>query len=309
MKLTESEQAAGEWLSQELTGLKKEAAEARLPDLARSIGVDVPRARALWRAFRYEEKFRGRHFKVPESTYDPEVLSEMTDGDTFLYRMGWGAQDGEDGESKAMALAEAAGFLLEYLKRGMLKQKAVWKYLRERLMKEGEKVVEIDGPGAAEKSGTTHEWLACAVVITSGEAVVDVFPEARVRGHQKRSGGRRAIILEACEIRGERLNRDELCRRFAAMLRLYQGGASGIRSQVHLAELSGVTKQAVNDMELRMVQHYRRSTGGRAQFEGVRGKGPRAGRAEEPNSKSHGPKGQRAEAKNNKHNSTRCQRI
>ena len=58
------------------------------------------------------------------------------------------------------------------------------------------------------------------------------------------------------------------------MLRLYRGSASGLRSQVHVAQLSGITKQAVNDMQLRMKQHYERTTGGRAAFEKVSGKGP-----------------------------------
>jgi hypothetical protein len=156
-----------------------------------------------------------------------------------------------------------------------LNLRVIWKHWTWRMLRSGEKFEQRQGAGEQTIGGAAVSWLACAVLVVKRGKVMEVFPEGKVRRYCKRKCGARSAQIYRLEILGEELNRDELCRRFAAMLRLYKGAASGLRSQVHLAQVTGVTKQAVNDMQLRMKQHYHRKTGGRAQFENVSGKGPR----------------------------------
>jgi len=279
--MTLSEQAIGEWLDRELSGLKGDALLAKLAELAPQVSLSVERAAGIYRRFRYEQPFAARHcevnrkYGVQESSYDPAAMAEMIDSGAFQSRTGWGAHGEESRDGKAARLAEAAAALLDYLQPGILKQKVVWKFLRWRKMREGERIETCVGAGERMVSGVPVSWMTCAVLIVKKGATLEAYPEAKVRRQDKRSKGGWAIQLERMEIVGEQINREELCRRFAAMLRLYRGSASGLRSQVHLANAAGVTKQAVSDMQLRMKQHYQRATGGRALFEKVSGKGPR----------------------------------
>jgi hypothetical protein len=283
--MTLTEQATAEWLERELDGLRGEELRTRLKELAPTVSLTYERATSIYRRYRYEQRYAARYcevnrkYGVVESSADPAVMAEMIDEETFRQRTGWGNGGGEDNDGRepdrAEMLASAAASLLDYLQPGILKLKVVWKFWRWRKIREGETVEQRQGPGTATLRGQSVSWLACALVIVKMGEVTDVFPEAKVKRHRVIKKGALTAEIHRLEISGEQLNRDELCRRFAAMLRLYKGSASGLRSQVHLAQVSGVTKQAVNDMSLRMKQFYHRSTGGRAQFENVSGKGPR----------------------------------
>jgi hypothetical protein len=272
--MTLTERATGEWLDRELNGLRGDALLARLAELAPRVSMSVQRAAGIYRRFRYEQRFSARHFEVnrkygvSESTYDPGVMAEMIDGAAQSEEL----PDNPGGQAEK--LAETAAALLDYLQEGILKFQVRWKFWRWRKIRKGEKVELCEGAGERIVRGRPVSWMVCAVFVVQNGKTVAAFPEAKVRRYDKRRNGGKAMQIERMEIIGEDLNREELCRRFAAMLRLYRGGASGLRSQVHLAAAAGVTKQAVSDMQLRMKQHYHRRTGGRAQFAGVSGKGP-----------------------------------
>jgi len=278
-EVSDADAAITEWLDRELSG--RRVTDPLLAELvARHLpGVDPVRAQRLLRDYRYSQRVAERCHQSRDGviSYDPAAMGEMISEEEFGARMGWGAGEGakeQGGEEWCVSMAQAAGVLLGYLKKGLLKRRPVRRFWKERLLRPGEIYQNVGGPGEAAAKGGSVEWLIEAVVVRRGEEVMDVYPDARVRGRQKRKHGE-AIIIERWALEEGGLDFAEMGRRVAAMLRLYLGSGSGLRSQAHLAKAGGVTKQAVGDMELRMARFYREQTGGRAQFEGVRGKGPK----------------------------------
>jgi len=129
------------------------------------------------------------------------------------------------------------------------------------------------GPGEA--AGV--RWWVCAVVLLRDGEPVRAYPEARVRqvlraGHAwltKRGMKGEAIRLEFLRLDEERLNAREIAHRVAALLHAYLGGSTGIRSNVHLAQLTGTTRQNISQMKQRVVAKHYAATEGVAGFEGM----------------------------------------
>lgn len=276
-KLTGLEAAIADYLMPRLEGLRRGELAAQLPGLAGQCGVSEEQAYDILRRHRRLQRFDESHYRTPETTYDPGILDGLTDGNTAAHLMGWGAPEESESEEnghQAERLAESCGMLLKYLQAGLIRCRVSWKFWKARMLRDGETAEERTGSGSVQLSdGREESWLIGAVLIQRGGEVVNVYPDARVKRRLRRKGG--VALQMECGAVTKELAWDTICRRVCAMLRVYKGSASGLGRQEDVAALTGVSKAAVSDMERRMAGHYRGQTGGRGQFEKVKGKPPK----------------------------------
>jgi hypothetical protein len=148
-----------------------------------------------------------------------------------------------------------------------------WKPLCMRALNEGQTCEMVKGPGQANGCA----WRFSAVIFRTGTRIDHVEPEARIRRRVPKGSHRaakyrfrrEAVEIERLNVTGEKLDKDQICARLAALLQTYLGRASGIKSGAHLARLTNRTRQAVSARKLLIAEDYYKRTGGRAGFEGL----------------------------------------
>jgi hypothetical protein len=202
-----------------------------------------------------------------------EEREEELDGDKVAAESGGGdvvPRAGSDGAAVIEFLAER---LIGRLPR---KDDVLWGRQTAVAVPEGHTVERRRGPGEA--AGV--RWWSGAVLLMQGEKVVKVWPEARVRmicqaggtlaKHYGFSGA--AMRLEFLRLDEERLNVREIAHRVAALLHAYLGSSgTGIASNVHLAELTGTSRQNISQMKQRVAaKHFKASQDSQAGFEGMK---------------------------------------
>jgi hypothetical protein len=187
----------------------------------------------------------------------------------------------EGGSSAGVPMAESSGaaviqFLAECLiGRKPRKNDVRWSKQTAVALPPGHDVERRVGPGEA--AGV--RWWCCAVLLVEAGEVRKVWAEARVRQISRagnkwgaRQGFRGAFLrLEFLRLDGERLNEREIVHRLAALFHAYLGtSGTGIRNNVHLAELTETTRQNISQMKQRVAaKHFARVPGSRAGFEGM----------------------------------------
>lgn len=170
-----------------------------------------------------------------------------------------------DGATSATdpALFERAETLraVMYLKRGLLRARWKWVLFRNVGLPEGVECEECRGPGRCLMAdGREAEWLVRAVIFRRKKdgAVTEVFEECRVRRERPVGWkGSRAVRmdLERRELDGEQIDIRDVSARLAALLHTCLGGArSPFRNNQHLAQLLGVTREAMRVRRLRIMQ-------------------------------------------------------
>lgn len=181
--------------------------------------------------------------------------------------MDW--SDADEGKTRLDRVQSAAGPTLcaraetlravMYLKRGLLKARWRWVLFRNVELPEGVERVECVGPGCCELAdGRVAEWMWGAVMFRKAGEVLEIFEECRVRRERPAgwngSRGRR-IDLERRELDGEQIDMRDLSARLAALLHTCLGGAgSEFRNNEHLAQLLGVSREAMRVRKKRIMK-------------------------------------------------------
>jgi hypothetical protein len=202
-----------------------------------------------------------------------EEREEELDGDKVAAESGGGdvvPRAGSDGAAVIEFLAER---LIGRLPR---KGDVLWAKQTAVALPEGHSVERRRGPGEA----CGVRWWSCAVLLVHEEKVVRVWPEARVRrilqagSNQARHYGvsGSAMRLEFLRLDEERLNVREVAHRVAALLHAYLGASgTGISSNVHLAALTGTSRQNISQMKQRVAaKHFEKAKDSQAGFEGMK---------------------------------------
>lgn len=146
-----------------------------------------------------------------------------------------------------------------YLKRSLLRAKTRWVTCKTITLRPGMEWEEHRGPGKIVKAdGTEAQWLWGCVVVKQGGAVKLVMEECRKRalrpvgwhGHKHP-----ALELERRELHGERIDVKDISARLATLLHTCLGGdKSPFRNNEHLAQLLGVTREAMRVRKKRIMQ-------------------------------------------------------
>jgi hypothetical protein len=202
-----------------------------------------------------------------------EEREEELDGDRVAAEAGGGdvvPRAGSDGAAVIEFLAE------RLIGRRPRKEDVLWSKQTAVALPEGHTVERRRGPGEA----CGVRWWSCAVLLLHEGKVVRAWPEARVRQicevgtvWAKRRKWRSGVLkLEFLRLDEERLNVREIAHRVAALLHAYLGASgTGIASNVHLAELTGTTRQNVSQMKQRVAaKHFEKAKDSQAGFEGMK---------------------------------------
>lgn len=139
---------------------------------------------------------------------------------------------------------------------GILKAVPVWRQAKGRTLRRGDTYEVMDGPGKG--------WLECAVIIQHADGAREILAEHRVRqciapGRLDRGKNLR-LRLEVLELE-EGLNAQGILRRAAAVAYGYFSERSGIRNASHLADVSGVSRQAVHAGQVKLRAGHRERAG------------------------------------------------
>jgi hypothetical protein len=202
-----------------------------------------------------------------------EEREEELDGDKVAAESGGGdvvPRAGSDGAAVIEFLAER---LIGRLPR---KEDVLWSKQTAVAVPEGHSVERRRGPGEA----CGVQWWSCAVLLVHEGKAVRVWPEARVRqiceagnvwATRQRFRGT-VMRLEFLRLDEERLNVREIAHRVAALLHAYLGASgTGIASNVHLAELTGTSRQNISQMKQRVAaKHFEKAKDSQAGFEGMK---------------------------------------
>ena len=167
-----------------------------------------------------------------------------------------------------------------YLKRSLLSAEWRWVSYKTRTLTPGLEWRQHEGPGKLTlPDGKEAEWLWGAVVLSRDGVVQEVFEECRKRS-VKPSGWHGclhpALEMERRELSGEAINAKDLSARLATLLHTCLGGKrSPFRNNEHLAQLLGVTREAMRVRKKRIMKEAgMRSAEGQVP---ERAKGGRAG--------------------------------
>ncbi len=159
------------------------------------------------------------------------------------------------------SLAERADTLkaVMYLKRSLLRAKWRWTYYKTLVLRDGMTWCQVRGPGRIGlPDGTEGLWLSGAVIIRRGDAVTEVMEECRKRRVQP-AGWHGfeypTLEVERIDLVGEKIDVRDIAARLAALLHTTLGGArSPFRNNEHLAQLLGVTREAMRVRKQRIMR-------------------------------------------------------
>ena len=139
---------------------------------------------------------------------------------------------------------------------GILKAEPVWRGTVNRTLKKGDTVEICEGAGAS--------WLVCAVIIRHADGTREIFPEHRVRQRCReavrgRSKGE-TLRMQVLDLE-EGFDTAGIVRRAAAVAYGYFAERSGIRNASHLADVSGVSRQAVHAGQVKLREGHKERAG------------------------------------------------
>jgi len=179
--------------------------------------------------------------------YDPAVLTVKADAGSTV-----------EAESRETLLVEreAIARILRRLEAGggLLKRK-VRAVVKHYTLQAGERAVGRKGAGEVACSGGREEWLTRAVLITQGETVVRVFPEARLRRTRPVGWlGKKKPVLEMLvpELDMPELGLRRIAMNVAVLLKRLRRIDSELRSAADIARAAGVTRANVSARQIKM---------------------------------------------------------
>lgn len=146
-----------------------------------------------------------------------------------------------------------------YLKRGLLRAQWRWVTYKTITLRPGMEWEECRGPGKmCGPDGAEVQWLWGCVVVRQGGQVKLVLEECRMRAvrsagwHGFKCG---ALEVERRELDGEKIDVKDISARLATLLHTCLGGErSPFRNNAQLAELLGVTREAMRMRKKRIMK-------------------------------------------------------
>lgn len=152
-------------------------------------------------------------------------------------------------EALALASRVEALRVVRYLSDRLLQARWEWVLYRKISLKAGEVCEVREGVGRVDLGdGTEVSWMLGAVVICRGTLVRAVYPECSLRGLRPVERGRRSPRAEIWrrELVGKEIDMRGLSASLAVLLHICLGGEhSPFRNNEHLAELLGVSREAI----------------------------------------------------------------